>query len=74
MWDENETLINERFYQNDKLNGPFSDWYANGNKKSEGTFLNDAIQGILKEYNIDGTLNKEELFENGIKKRNNDNN
>lgn len=69
MYNKAENVINERNYDNDKLNGPFVDYHYNGNKKSEGKFVNDRLNGTIAEFDEEEKLIKEEIFENGIKKK-----
>ena len=69
MYNSKGVIINERNYENDKLNGDFIDWYDNGVVKSEGVFINDQLSGIVKYYNEEGKNIEEATFENGIKKQ-----
>lgn len=41
-------------YTNGKVEGKWTYWYANGNKKTEGEFKNDRKEGLWKEWYEDG--------------------
>ena len=47
--------------------GPFRWYYENGNIRTEGTYKNDIMVGVIKEYNEDGTLKSERTYVNGKK-------
>ena len=63
---ESNPFNSNNFVNNDE-NGPFREYYKNGNIKAEGTYINGPNeQGELKEYNEDGELIKIMSCTNGI--------
>jgi antitoxin component YwqK of YwqJK toxin-antitoxin module len=46
--------------------GVYTEYYDNGNKKLETTFVNDVENGEQKKYNYDGTLAVTQTIKNGI--------
>jgi antitoxin component YwqK of YwqJK toxin-antitoxin module len=44
--------------------GPFRWYYENGNIRTEGTYKNDIMVGVMKEYNEDGRLEKKVTRDN----------
>ncbi|MEM7032886.1 MAG: hypothetical protein AAF629_25275 [Chloroflexota bacterium] len=52
-------------YKNDKKHGPWIMYYANGNKRSEGTYDEGIKVGEWRLYHKNGTLSSEATFVNG---------
>ena len=48
------------------LDGPFENYYLNGNLKDSGSFQNKKRQGTYKSWYEDGALNSSRRYENGI--------
>ncbi|MGB0403883.1 MAG: hypothetical protein ACPGEG_07275 [Salibacteraceae bacterium] len=62
----NDTLDIEYEMEKGKLNGLYSSFYKNGNKKAQGSFKNNLRAGIWVLWNKDGELvTKREYFPNG---------
>jgi antitoxin component YwqK of YwqJK toxin-antitoxin module len=47
--------------------GPARDWYPSGTMKSESFFRENVLHGVTREYREDGALEKEVLYEYGIR-------
>ena len=58
-------IIEKEFYANNKLEGEAQSFYANGKKKSSGTFKNDYRDGKWLWYHPDGELKLEETYISG---------
>lgn len=55
----NGQLAEEVTFANNEENGPFKEWFENGNLAAEGSYLNgDNEHGRLRVYNEDGSLNR----------------
>ncbi|MGN6639076.1 MAG: tetratricopeptide repeat protein [Mucilaginibacter sp.] len=52
-------------YANDMMNGERVSYFDNGNKDRISVYKDDVLDGAVKEYDIDGTLAYQMLFENG---------
>ena len=62
----NETLKIEYEKENGKLNGLYTSFYNNGNKKSQGLFKNNLRSGLWVIWNEEGGLvTKREYYSNG---------
>lgn len=46
--------------------GPWKEFHANGKVKWEGTFVDDKLQGIVKEYDVNGGLLDLQKFDLGV--------
>ena len=44
----------ERNYQNNILNGPYKEWYSNGQLKVETNYINGQLEGTFKKYYSNG--------------------
>jgi antitoxin component YwqK of YwqJK toxin-antitoxin module len=64
-WFLNKQLAEERHYVEGKKNGRQISYWENGNKKFEFVAKDDAYEGELKEWNIDGSLIHLANFKNG---------
>jgi antitoxin component YwqK of YwqJK toxin-antitoxin module len=62
-----DVVVNERNYENDRLNGYYCNYYDNGVKKEEGYFFNDVVNGSVKKYDSSGKLTSEENYKLGQK-------
>jgi len=61
------TLQEEVTFVDSEENGPFKEYFASGNVEWEGAFLNgDNEEGILIQYNEDGTIKKKMNCSSGI--------
>lgn len=69
FYPQTKQLTAQETYANKKLKkkeGPAKYWFENGNKRSEGTFVNNRRSGYWKTYNIDsGNLSSEGDYANG---------
>ena len=45
----------ERTYTNDILDGPYREWYSNGQLKVEANYLNGQLSGVYKKYYSNGS-------------------
>lgn len=54
-----------RFDENGDKQGPWKEFYDNGNIKKEMTFRNSLLHGYYKEYNERGILTSTMLYDNG---------
>jgi antitoxin component YwqK of YwqJK toxin-antitoxin module len=61
----NKQLMEERLYSNGKKNGRQVSYWENGNKRFEFFAKDDAYEGELKEWNIEGQLIHLANFVNG---------
>lgn len=52
-------------YENGKLNGLVQEWYADGTRSVECTFVNDQRHGTNTYWNTDGTLMKRQIWKDG---------
>jgi hypothetical protein len=64
-WYPGKQLMEERYYVSGKKNGRQLSLWENGNKRFEFIARDDAYEGELKEWNIDGRLIHLAHFENG---------
>ena len=65
MWNQNEVLLNQRNYLNDKLNGYFADYDKKGNKVKEGSFKLDKLHGQIKIY-TNNQLSEVNYYNDGV--------
>ena len=63
---ENGKIQLEAVYQNDTLNGPYTDYYENGNKRVECTYNNGNINGIHKSYYYTGQIKSVTNYKNDL--------
>ncbi|MCB9272045.1 MAG: hypothetical protein H6561_21145 [Lewinellaceae bacterium] len=60
-------LMEEVAFSGNKENGPFKEYYENGNIKAEGSYLNGPKEdGELKLYDEQGTLVKKMECSDGV--------
>lgn len=62
---ENGVLVREETYVDDLLEGPFQDWYPNGQLAATGQCTAGKRTGVWKEFHPDGSLKAEGPYENG---------
>lgn len=65
VFNSNNSKKWERFYINDKQNGPEKQWYENGKLKSEYSFIDDKLNGSWKTWFDNGQLKNEAWFTDG---------
>ncbi|MAP66892.1 MAG: hypothetical protein CMF80_04235 [Candidatus Marinimicrobia bacterium] len=56
------TVIRERNFQNDQLNGPIKVFYDNGQPRLQGQYKNNARIGVWKHFDPEGKVVLEETF------------
>ena len=61
-------ISSEVFYENDLKHGSFTEWWENGNKKSEGNYKNGNKDGFFIEYYTSGIKSNEKFYEDGNEK------
>ena len=61
------SLKDECNFLNDKLNGVFKSYYANGKIKEDGRIDNGKLSGTIKRYFISGKLESQEEYENNMR-------
>jgi antitoxin component YwqK of YwqJK toxin-antitoxin module len=64
-WYPNKQLMEERFYSKGRKNGKHVSYWQNGNKRFEFFAKDDAYEGELKEWSVDGNLIHLANFKNG---------
>jgi len=52
---------------NGRKNGSIITYWPNGKLKQEAPYTNDTINGVLKEYNNNGELQREVVYKKGVK-------
>jgi antitoxin component YwqK of YwqJK toxin-antitoxin module len=60
---KNETLVKQYYFENNKLDGPVSEFYPNGNIKLEAKYYNGVPVGDWKEWNEKGELTVHRSFD-----------
>jgi antitoxin component YwqK of YwqJK toxin-antitoxin module len=53
-------------YSGKLLNGQYSEFYLNKNLKVQGAFKTGLKNGVWKNWNSDGTINKVQTWKNGV--------
>jgi hypothetical protein len=62
---DKKQLYSEGCYLNGKKNGLWTYWYMNGQKRSEGEFKDDLLNGSVVDYDMKGNKVDKVVYENG---------
>lgn len=60
------TLLSERNYKNNKLEGVEKIYFSNGQVDGEFNYKNGVHEGVFKYYYEDGTLKQQGIYEDGV--------
>jgi antitoxin component YwqK of YwqJK toxin-antitoxin module len=60
-------LMRKLIYKNNLINGEVKTYYSNGNLAIEEFFIDDKLEGIRKDFNLDGSPRTIQEYKNGEK-------
>ena len=54
------------YYSNGKLHGNQKKWYSNGMQRGEWNYHNDILDGVSKEWDLNGKIKFTKIYDKGI--------
>ncbi|MFY0672775.1 MAG: hypothetical protein JXQ87_05200 [Bacteroidia bacterium] len=77
IYENGETIAGSEYYKNGQkmgevpreldgtINGHVAYYYENGNLRSEGEYKNDKRNGLWRDYDVQGNITSEKIYEHG---------